>query len=115
MSWKSDTAGEAEANGPAAAAILSAGIGCGLLGILALAGDASPAINKALVFYHPSGALSGVTTVSIIVWLVSWGVLARLWAGRNVDLVKVNVLSFVGLVIGLALTFPPIMDFIQGK
>src|SRR5262249_44993248 len=43
-------------SGPGAAAILAAGIGSAALGILALAGDASDAINKFLNFYKPTGA-----------------------------------------------------------
>ena len=117
MSQKSPGAGglESMTNGSAAAAILSAGIGCAMLGILALAGDASPTIKNMLNFYNPTGALSGVTTVSIIVWLVSWFALNRQWGARTVNLAKVNIAAFVGLAIGLLLTFPPVMDLIQGK
>lgn len=57
-------------NGPGAAAILAAGIGCAAVGVLAFAGDASPAIGKLLNIYNPTGTLSGVTTLAIIVWLV---------------------------------------------
>jgi hypothetical protein len=117
MSQKPAGSNEAEPvpNGPGAAAILAAGIGCAVLGILALAGDASPTISKLLIFYNPTGALSGVTTVSIIVWLGSWFVLNRRWGTRTVNLAKVSVAAFVGLAIGLLLTFPPFMDLIQGK
>lgn len=119
MSMSQKPAGSSEAdpvpNGPGAAAILAAGIGCAALGILALAGDASPTISKLLVFYNPTGALSGVTTVSIIVWLASWFVINRQWRTRTVNLAKVNVAAYVGLAIGLLLTFPPFMDMIQGK
>ena len=117
MTQTSRAPGEAQSmtNGSAAAAILSAGIGCAMLGILALAGDAFPAISKLLIFHKPTGALSGVTTVSIIVWLASWLVLNRQWAARSVDLAKINLAAFAGLAVGLLLTFPPVMDFIQGK
>lgn len=102
-------------NGPGAAAILAAGIGCAVVGILALAGDASAAIGKLLNFYNPVGTLSGVSTVAIIVWLVSWYVLNRQWRTKTVALAKVNVAAFIGLAIGLLLTFPPFMDLLQGK
>jgi len=102
-------------NGPAAAAILAAGIGCAAVGILALAGDASDAIGRWLNFYNPVGTLSGVTAVAIIVWLVSWFVLDRRWATRTVALGKVNIAAFIGLATGLLLTFPPFMDLLQGK
>jgi hypothetical protein len=102
-------------NGPGAAAILAAGIGCAAVGILALAGDASDSIGKMLNFYNPVGPLSGVTTVAIIVWLVSWFVLARLWGHKNVAMGKVNMGAFALLLVGFLLTFPPFMDLLQGK
>src|SRR5579872_4204047 len=82
-------------NGAGAAAILAAGIGCATLGILALAGDAFPAISSALNFYKPSGALSGVSTVAVAVWLVSWLFLSRAWGTKTVAMAKVNLASFV--------------------
>jgi hypothetical protein len=72
---KSNNPVETIPNGPDAAAILAAGIGCALVGILALAGDASDRIGKLLNIYNPVGTLSGVTTLAIIVWLVSWFIL----------------------------------------
>jgi hypothetical protein len=102
-------------NGPAAAAILAAGIGCAAVGILAFAGDASDAIGKLLNFYNPTGTLSGVTTVAIIVWLVVWFALHRLWQTQTVSMVKVSVAAFVLLAVGFLLTFPPFMDLLQGK
>jgi hypothetical protein len=102
-------------NGPGAAAILAAGIGCALVGILTLAGDASDAIGKLLNIYNPVGTLSGVTTVAIIVWLAAWYFLNQQWRTKTVDLAKVNVVAFIGLAIGFLLTFPPFMDLLQGK
>jgi hypothetical protein len=122
-----ETAGEATAagkereapaelpNGPGAAALLAAGIGCAALGLFALLGDAFPGIAKFFTFYKPTGPLSGVTNSAIIVWLVSWYGLNRAWAKREVALGKVSVAAFILLAIGFALTFPPIMDLLQGK
>ena len=102
-------------NGPGAAAILAAGIGSAAMGVLAFAGDASDAIGKALNFYNPTGTLSGVTTLAIIIWLIAWFVLARMWGTKTVDVVKINIVSFVLLAVGFLLTFPPFMDLLQGK
>ena len=106
---------EKHPNGPGAAAILAAGIGCAAMGILAFAGDASDAIGKFLNFYNPTGTLSGVTTLAIVAWLVCWFVLNRLWAHSNVAIAKINALAFILLLIGFLLTFPPFMDLLQGK
>lgn len=102
-------------NGAGGAAILAAGIGCGAIGVLAFWGDASASMGKALNFYNPSGTLSGVTTIGILVWLVSWFVLNRMWRDKTVAMVKINVASFALLAVGFLLTFPPFMDLLQGK
>jgi hypothetical protein len=102
-------------NGSGGAAILAAGIGCAAMGILAFAGDAWDGIGKALNWYNPSGALSGVTSLAIATWLVAWFALNRLWRDKTVAMVKVNVASFALLAVGFLLTFPPFMDLLQGK
>lgn len=103
------------ANGPAAAAILAASIGCFLVGLFALAGDASPAISHMFTFYKPTGALSGVTTTAIVIWLLAWYGLSRRWGARTVQLGRIILASFVLLALAVLLTFPPFMDLLQGK
>jgi len=115
MSQTQSRSGTEIPNGAGAAAILSAGIGCGVLGILAFAGDASDAIGKALNFYNPTGTLSGVTDFAILAWLGSWFVLNRLWRGRTLSMVRINLASFALLILAFLITFPPIADFLQGK
>jgi hypothetical protein len=107
--------GEILPNGPGAAAILAAGIGSAALGILALANDAFPTVNKLLIFYGPTGGLSGVSTLAVVIWLVAWFILARRWSTATVQMARVNMISFALLAVGVLLTFPPVMDFIQGK
>jgi len=103
------------ANGPAGAAILSAGAGCSALGILAVAADASKPIAKLLTFYLPTGPLSGVSSMAILSWLVMWVILARRWRTKTVAIAKVNATAFLLLALGILLTFPPFADFLQGK
>lgn len=102
-------------NGPGAAAILAAGFGCFLVGLFALMGDAFPAVSKFFTFYKPTGALSGVTTSAIVIWLFVWFILARVWRDKTVEMRWVNTFAFSFLVLSLLLTFPPFMDFLQGK
>jgi hypothetical protein len=63
-----------------------------------------------MVFYKPTGPLSGVTTSAILVWLVAWAILNARWCGRNVAVTRVNALAFILLGLGLLLTFPPVAD-----
>jgi hypothetical protein len=105
----------AHPSGPAAAAILAAGAGSAALGVLALAADAWPSVNHILIFYMPTGALSGVTTTAILVWLAVWFGLSRLWHAKEIALGRVNLAALVLLVVGILLTFPPFMDLLQGR
>jgi hypothetical protein len=102
-------------NGPGAAAILCAGIGCFALSIFAVGADASKPLAKFFTFYLPTGPLSGVTTTAIVLWLVMWVVLARLWRQRTVAIAKINVVAFVFLFLGMLLTFPPFADLLLRK
>ena len=97
-------------NGSGAAAILAAGIGAFLVAVFALAADKSPAFKSLMIFWRPTGPLSGVTTCAIVVWLLAWVVLEALWRKRNVALALINTVAFVLLGLGLLLTFPPIAD-----
>jgi hypothetical protein len=97
-------------NGAGAAAILSAGIGAGALGVVAVAADKIAEISSLLKFYAPTGPLSGVTTVAIVVWLAAWLVLDMRWRRRDVALSRINVAAFMLLALGLLLTFPPVGD-----
>jgi hypothetical protein len=102
-------------NGAAGAAILAAAIGALTLGVCALAGDASAAVAHGLNLWNPTGPLSGVTAVAIIVWLATWFVLAQTWRGRNVNLQRINRLALALVTGGMLLTFPPFMDLLQGR
>jgi hypothetical protein len=101
-------------NGPGAAAVLAAGIGCAAFGIITLAAEASEAFHDALIFYNPTGALSGKTTLGIIIWLVAWFVLSRRWKTETVAMGQINLASFVLLGVSLLLTFPPVWGLFIG-
>jgi hypothetical protein len=105
----------APANGGAAAAVLAVAIGGFVLGVCALAGDASPVVAHLVNVWNPTGPLSGVTALAIIVWLAVWFVLARTWSARNLDLRRINLWALALIGGGLLLTFPPFMDLLQGK
>ena len=101
-------------NGPAGAAILSAGAGCTFMGILSVVADSSKPIAKLLTFYLPTGSLSGVSSVAILLWLVTWFILAKRWRVRTVAIRKVNFAAFVLLALGVLLTFPPFAELLSG-
>ena len=86
-------------NGSGAAAILSAGVGSFALAVLAIAGDKSAHIASSLIFYKPTGPLSGVTTAAILIWLFTWGILEWRWRNKTVPAGRINAvaLHLVGL------------------
>ena len=97
-------------NGSGAAAILAAGVGTFALAILACAGDKSAAVKSSLIFYKPTGPLSGVTTAAILAWLFTWGILEWRWRNRAVAAGRITAVALVLLGLSLLLTFPPIVD-----
>jgi hypothetical protein len=97
-------------HGGAAAAVLAAGIGAFLVAFIALLADKIPAIKSMMIFYKPTGPLSGVTTCAILLWLAVWLVLHRRWRGRMVAMQRVRAAALVLLLLGVLLTFPPVAD-----
>lgn len=98
------------ANGPGAAAILAAGVGCFALSVLSILADKSAPIKNSLVLYKPTGALSGVTTGAILVWLLTWAVLEWRWSKKTVAAGRIGAIAIGLMVLGIMLTFPPIGD-----
>lgn len=99
-------------NGSGAAAVVSAGIGAFALAVLAIAGDQSAGIARGLIFYKPTGPLSGVTTEAILIWLLAWGILERRWRNKTVPAGRVIAAALILLALSFLLTFPPIADLV---
>ena len=99
-------------NGSGAAAMLAAAIGCFVLALIAFAADKSAPIKSSLNFYKPTGPLSGVTTVAIVVWFLAWGFLEWRWGKRAVGISLIIRVSLALLVLSILLTFPPIIDLL---
>lgn len=97
-------------NGAGAAAVLAAGVGSFALGLLDVIADKVPAVNKWMNFHNPTGALSGVTTCTIFVWLATWAILQMRWRGREVRLRPISLTAILLLAAGMLLTFPPLAD-----
>jgi hypothetical protein len=100
----------ARTNGSGAAAILAGGIGAFVLSVLAVAAGRIAPLQRAMIFYRPTGPLSGVTTSAIAVWLLAWFALDRSWRKRSVALRAINTIALTLLALSLLLTFPPLAD-----
>ncbi len=102
-------------NGKGAAAVIAVAVASLALGIFTITGDAFPAAGALFNIWKPTGPLSGVTTLTIIIWLMAWLFFSLRWAGRDVNFKRINMTAAGMIIAGLLLTFPPFMDFLQGK
>ena len=95
-------------NGPAAAAVLAAGVGCAVLGLFTLLSEAIEPIHNFMELSIAVGPLSGKTTFAVLVWLIAWGGLHLWWRNRDVSFRVVYVAALVLVGVGFVLTFTPV-------
>lgn len=95
-------------DGPACAAFLAAGIGSVVFGLSIVAAEVSKGAKDALNWWDPAGPLAGKSSVGVIAWLAAWLVLYLVWRKRDVSFKRVWIATVVLLVLGFALTFPPV-------
>lgn len=105
-----ESAQERVTNGAAAAALLSAGAGSAVIGLLTTGAAISVGLKSVLNWWGPAGPLTGKTGVGIIAWLVTWTILHNRWKDRELSLTRVLVVTLVLLALALLLTFPPVFE-----
>lgn len=116
-------------SGPAAAAIVAAGIGSLTMGIVVNLNELSAKIKTAIGLDFNNffrfdqnfglgsgvGPLSGKVIVAVLAYLISWAILFFLWRRRDINVRRAFIWT-VGLVlVGFLLTFPPIFYLIAGE
>ena len=99
-------------SGLIAAAMLAAGIGCFFLGLMTDLSEANKTIEAILSFSKPVGALSGKTLVAIVLWFVSWAILASKWRDQEVNFGKVYNITLILVALGILMTFPLFFDLL---
>jgi hypothetical protein len=100
-------------NGRAGAATLAAGIGSCALGLFTILAAASEAIKEFLNFYKPAGALSGKTTLAVLIWLVAWVVLHSRWKDKEVNFQGIFTWTLILIALALLGTFPPFFELFE--
>ncbi len=101
-------------NGSAAAALLAGGIGSGVYGLTVVAAEASSGVAQALNLVEGVGPLSGKVLVGLVIWLVVWIILAKMWSLKEVDFRRITTVSVVLVLLGFLLTFPPVFQAFAG-
>ena len=92
--------------GPIVAAILAGGVGCLVLGLLTTLSEASASFADKLKFKESVGPLSGKTTLTVVVWLLSWAILHAVYRNRPAETKKALTIALVLIGLGVLLTFP---------
>lgn len=101
-------------NGGAAAALVAAGIGCLTMGILTVLETAIGRLHSLFQFYPPAGSITGITSLMVIAWLVSWVALHRLWKSKQVNFTRMFVITLVCILLGIVGIFPPFVHLFVG-
>ena len=97
-------------SGPAAAAVLAAGIGSLVLGILTTWAEASEGFAEDLQFNDRVGPLSGKTIIAAIAFFGAWGILSLVWRRSDPPLRRIVIISVVLIVLGAIGTFPTFFE-----
>jgi hypothetical protein len=100
----------ARPSGPAAAVVLAAGLGSFTLGLLSVLTAASSSVSSALTFSERVGDLSGVTTLTVVVYAGAWALLALRWRRANPPLMRIATATAILIGLGLLGTFPPFFN-----
>jgi fluoride ion exporter CrcB/FEX len=98
-----------KADGPGAAAMVAAGVGIFVLGLLTTLAEASEATKAFLERFQLGvgvGPLAGKTTLAVIVWAVVWIVLHIALRRRDVNLQSAFGVGVLLGVLGAIGTFP---------
>lgn len=104
---------EDRVDGPAAAVMMSAGIGIFVLGLMTVLAEASEPIKDFLEkfeFDAGVGPLAGKTILGSLGFLVSWAVLGTVMRHKEVDLRRWFWIAFAVGVVGAVLMFPPVFQ-----
>lgn len=96
----------ADANGPAMASVLAAGIGAFAVGLFVILNEAG--LFAAPALYGPAGGVTGRTLFATLAWLAAWAVLHARWRGREIAPGRVCGLTLVLVGAGILGTFPPL-------
>lgn len=98
----------------AAAAIVAAATGTAVLGVLTVGAEACAPLSKLLSFVASAGSLSGISSMAVLTWLVTWSLLEHCWKGKPQRTSRILCITGTLLVIGFTLTFPPFFRLFGG-
>lgn len=113
-------------SGPAAAAIVSAGIGCFTMMVTHHLSETSEAIEQIVLFigtwipgsHNPDkmwgniGVYAGKETMLLVGWLVSWPILYFVWRNKNVKSRTIFFWMFILLIAATVMSWHPLFAYL---
>ena len=102
-------------SGPAAAAMLAAGIGTLVLGIMTTLAEGIVGIHDWLQFNDRVGPLSGKTIIAVAAFFGAWGLLTAAWRRSDPPLKRVAAATAALVLLGLVGTFPIFFQAFAGE
>lgn len=96
--------------GTAAAALLAAGVGVFVTGLMTTLAEVSPGLRSSLNWWNPAGPLTGKTGVGVILWLVAWVILHAAYKNSEVDFGRAMRWAWILILLGFLGTFPPFFE-----
>ena len=109
-----ESARDARIEGTAAAALIAAGVGAFVLGLLTTLSEASTGIHDFLQLNDRVGPLSGKTIIASIAYFGALLAFGLIWRRRQLTLKPVLVTSVVLLLLGFLGTFPTFFQAFAG-
>lgn len=100
----------AKTNGTPLSALLSAGIGVFVLGLLTTIAAASAGFANNLKLVGPVGPLSGKVTYAVVAWFAAWLVSYLVMRGKDYAPRPIYIATFVLIAAGFLFTFPLFFD-----
>lgn len=97
-------------NGLAAAALLAAGVGVFVTGLLTTLAEVSTGLRGSLNWWNPAGPLTGKTGLGVIVWIIAWVILHSMYKNRDVKFNRLMLWTWILVVLGFLGTFPPFFE-----
>lgn len=98
-------------DGPAAAAIVAAGVGIFTLGLVTVLSEASVMVHDflgSMDFGQGVGPLAGKTILASAAFFVSWGILGYLWKAKDQDIKRMFWIGMGLGIVGAVMTLPPV-------
>jgi hypothetical protein len=93
--------------GAISAAVLAAGVGATVLGLVTALAETSAIVKNGLQWSAAVGPLSGKTIVAVLAWLLSWAVLHAVLRNRPTETGRALTIALVLIGLGVLGTFPP--------